>query len=208
MPVQAYLCDIAGVGVVVESQPTWFNIAISNVWFGTATGNVMRIEVVDSSPPVTNAPIVFLAATNEFFKGGVIDPINSLCSWSFMTNRTAHPAIENYYTNAFSNWNLIGDKLSWFYTSNDNGATLLYTSNLVHKARVQQNHEAVYDYLREQSNTNSALSRKVWIDARFTFGNLSRSGPNSFRQKVINDPLVPIYIRHLVGIFYDAEEPQ
>jgi len=58
---QAYLCDIAGVGVVVESQPTWFNIAVSNVWFGTATGNVMRIEVVDSSPPVTNAPIVFLA---------------------------------------------------------------------------------------------------------------------------------------------------
>lgn len=202
---QAYLCDLAGVGVVVESQPTWFNIAISNVWFGTTTGNVMRIEVVDSSPPVTNAPIVFLAATNEFFKGGIIDPINSLCSWSFLTNRTVAFPPPNYYTNASCAWNLIGDKLSWFYTNEDNGATLEYASNLVYKARIQQSHEAVYEYLRTQANTNSAPSRKIWIDARFTFINLSRGGPNSFCRKIMDDPLMPIYIKHLAAIYYEAE---
>jgi hypothetical protein len=208
LPVQAYLCDLAGVGVVVESKPTWFNIAISNVWFGTPTGNVMRIEVLDSSPPVTNAPIVFLAATNSYFKANVVDPICLTCSWSFLTNRTADMAKANYYTNAFSGWNLIGDKLSWFYVNEDNGETLGYVSNLVYEARIQQNHENVYAYLRAQADTNSAPSRKIWIDARFTFINLSRGGPNSFRKKVINDPLMPIYIRHLVAIFYDAEDPQ
>jgi hypothetical protein len=205
---QAYLCDIAGVGVVVESQPTWFNIAVSNVWFGAATGNVMRIEVVDSSPPVTNAPIVFLAATNEFFKGGVIDPINSLCSWSFLTNRTVSYSVPNYFTNALCAWNLIGDKLSWFYMNEDNGESLGYVSNLVYKARVQKNHENVYEYLRTQANTNSAPSRKIWIDARFTFINLSRGGPNSFRRKIMDDPLMPIYIKQLAANYYDAEEPQ
>ena len=205
---QAYLCDIAGVGVVVASQSNWFNIAISNVWFGSATGNIMRIEVVDSSPPVTNAPIVFLAATNEFYKGGIVDPITSLSTWSFLTNRTVGYSVPNYYTNALCGWNLIGDKLSWFYMNEDNGETLGYVSNLVYEARIQQNHENVYAYLRAQADTNSAPSRKIWIDARFTFINLSRGGPNSFREKVINDPLMPIYIRHLVAIFYDAEDPQ
>jgi hypothetical protein len=204
-PVQAYLCDIAGVGVVVESQPTWFNIAVSNVWFGTATGNVMRIEVVDSSPPVTNAPIVFLAATNEFFKGEIFDSISYLCSWSFLTNRTVHSSVINNYTNAFTRWNLIGDQLSWFYVTEDNGATFAYVSNLVFKARVQQNHEAVYEYMRTQADTNAAPTRKIWIDARFTFINWACSGPNSFRHKMIDDPLLPFCIRKW-GNFYLSEE--
>jgi len=204
-PVQAYLCDIAGIGVVIESQPTWFNIAISNVWFGVATGDVMRIEVVDSSPPVTNTPIVFLAATNELFKSGITDPLNALCSWSFLTNRTVSSYYENNYTNAFSGWNLIGDKLSWFYTNEENGATLEYTSNLVYKARVQRNVDAVYEYLRGQANTNTTLSRTIWRDARFTFINLSRGGPNSFCRKIMDDPLMPIYIKHLAAIYYEAE---
>lgn len=205
IPAQAYLCDIAGIGVVIESQPTWFNIAISNVWFGTATGDVMRIEVVDSSPPVTNAPIVFLAATNELFKSGITDPLHALCSWSFLTNRTVSFPPRNCYTNAFSGWNLIGDKLSWFYTNEDNGARLEYTSNLVYKARIQQNHDAVYEYMRGQADTNSTLSRKIWIDVRFTFINLSRGGPNSFCRKIMDDPLMPIYIKHLAAIYYEAE---
>ena len=207
MPAQAYLCDIAGVGVVVESQPTWFNIAISNVWFGTVTGDVMRIEVVDSSPPVTNAPIVFLAATNWFFKANVVDPIYLTCSWSFLTNRTAYMAKANYYTNAFSGWNLIGDKLSWFYTSEENGARLEYTSNLVYKARIQQSPEAVYEYLRTQANTNSALSQKVWADARFTFINLARGSQYTFCRKMLDDPLMPVYIRKFATIFYKSTYP-
>jgi hypothetical protein len=205
LPVQAYLCDLAGVGVVVESKPTWFNIAISNVWFGTPTGNVMRIEVLDSSPPVTNAPIVFLATTNLFFKADIIDPIRSICSWSFLTNRTVHISYENNYTNAFSGWNLIGDKLSWFYTSEASGATLIYASNLVYKACVQKNHESVYEYLRSQADTNVAPSQKIWIDARLTFINWAWSGPNAFRHKMENDPLMPIYIKHIGRRFMEDE---
>jgi hypothetical protein len=205
LPVQAYLCDLAGVGVVIESQPTWFNIAISNIWLGTTTGAIMRIEVVDSAPPVTNRPIVFLAATNLLFKADIIDPISAICSWSFLTNRTVSSYYENNYTNAFSGWNLIGDTLSWFYVDENNGSTLEYASNLVYKARVQQNHEAVYEYLRTQANTNSAPSQKIWLDARFTFINLASFGPNSFRSKMINDPLLPFYIRKW-GNFYLREE--
>jgi hypothetical protein len=207
MPAQAYLCDIAGVGIVVESQPSWFNIAISNVWFGTTTGNIMRIEVVDSSPPATNTPIVFLAATNLYFKANVVDPAYLICSWSFLTNRTACMASANYYTNAFGAWNLVGDKLSWFYVSEDNGATAAYASNLVYKARIQQSPEAVYEYLRTQANTNTTLSQKVWADARFTFINLARGSQNTFCKKMLDDPLLPTYIRNFATIFYKAEYP-
>lgn len=190
---QAYLCDIAGTGEVVESRPKGFRIVVDNYWVGNSGTNVLDIAVDADPPPSGHVPIVFFASTNAYFKGEVVEPLALLCQWSFLTNRTVGSATTELGLEArttVTNLQLLADSLSWFNVSADGGLLLEYASNLVHHARTQVDHQVFYETVRDGARLPPATSPRIYADSIHQLMHWGSYESEEYLRRVWVDPLI------------------
>jgi hypothetical protein len=187
LPVLAQLSDIAGTGEVTESRSNGFRIVVSNYWTGNPGSNILDIVVDSYAPPETNAPVVFFATTNAFFKVAAFGPGEQACRWSVLTNRTESVPIVPL--------SLPLDYRSWFNESLDDGIVASYASNLVYRAKVNPNPHAFYELVRDGANTPASSSLRTRQDSISTLVRWAFYESEEYVAMMWSDPLIPAPVR-------------
>ena len=193
IPLQAAVCDIAGIGIVSANDGTGVVVSVSTYWLGNPGSNTLYITRADVLPPSGTDPIVFFASRYMSFLE--LAPPESHYTYIFDMD---------YHRQRFSPDGLFFNygKRSWFPAVSSNENLTAFASNLVYVAQVNTNQMAFYEIIRDGYRTNSPTSR-IYRDSFSTFQESGAWMSTNFMEQIWADPLLTGKIRDWVNNNYE-----
>ncbi len=175
LPLQAAVCDVAGIGHVLSRNSTNANIQIDQLWYGSPTNN---LDITCSALFPTNGTfVVFFATRYQTF----LDLEPSECRYSYIFDTDYHRS--RYEPDGM--YLLNGDR-SWFPATAENASMVNWCSNLVYVSQVNTNRQAFYELIRDGYRLNPGSSR-IHRDSEYTFMYFHYFNNTNFMQQVWSD---------------------
>ncbi|NLB68618.1 MAG: hypothetical protein GX804_02880 [Lentisphaerae bacterium] len=178
LPLQAAVCDIAGIGHAVEQDEKYVTVQIDHFWFGSVTNNPVRLYREYAEPLPTNGiPVIFFASKYQSFLS--LEPTESRFSYIFDMDyhRSRHEPDGVYFLNIDS---------SWFPATPENAAITTWCSNLVYVSQVNTNRQAFYELIRDGYRLNPPSSR-IHRDSEYAFQYFHYYNDTNFMRQVWSD---------------------
>jgi hypothetical protein len=196
LPLQASVCDVAGIGRVLTQNGTNANVQIDLLWYGSVTNNLLCLDTSgDTSLPTNSAPFVLFASQYGTFLN--LEPMECRFSYIFDMDyhRTRYEPDGMYLLN--------GDR-SWFPVTPENAQMVNWCSNLVYVAQVTTNRQAFYELIREGYRLHPETSR-IHRDSEYAFQYFHYYMTTNFMQQVWSDTNLVGWARSWVNMSYQQE---
>ncbi len=193
-PLQAAVCDVAGIGHVLTHNNTNTSLHIDQLWYGTATNNLLAIDMRGEQPINTNNIVFFVSKYGTF-----LDLEPSECRYSYIFDM-------NYHRSRYEpdgTYLLNGDR-SWFPATAENAAMTTWCSNLVYVSQVNTNRQAFYELIRDGYRLNPEPSR-IHRDSYYTFMHMNYFSSTNFMQQIWSDTNLIGRARDWVNMCYEEE---
>lgn len=169
LPLQAGVCDIVGIGHVINVSSQGVSVVVDTYWTGNPGSNTLSITIHENIPPATNAPIVFFAT--KYLSFLALEP--AMCRYSYIFDMDYHRnrhSPEGLY--------LFDDESSWFPVTTNNAELVKFSSNLVYAAQVAINTNMFYEIIRDGVSMHSTSSR-IHQDSIYAFWNIESFMPTN-----------------------------
>ena len=178
IPLQAAVCDVAGVGHAVEQSDEYVKIHIDNFWIGSVTNNLIRLSRRYASPlPTNGTPVVFFASKYQSFLN--LEPTE--CRFSYIFDMDCHRS--RYEPDGIYFLNI---DYSWFPATPENADMTTWCSNLVYVSQVNTNRQAFYELIRDGYRLYPETSR-IRRDSLYTFIHINYFMSTNFFLQVWGD---------------------
>lgn len=175
LPLQAAVCDVAGVGHLVRQDRTNAFIEVDQLWLGQPTNN---LDITSRALfPTNGSPFVFFATKYQSFLD--LEPLQ--CRFSYIFDMDYHRS--RYEPDSMY---LLNGNRSWFPVTPENADMVNWCSNLVHVSQVNTNRQAFYELIRDGYRLNPESSR-MHLDSRFTFMYFHYFNDTNFMKQVWSD---------------------
>ena len=159
LPQQALMCDLAGVGRVLESTASQVDLQLQQLWHGFSATNRVTIRYnmgrLDGGPE-TNSVVLFFATTNLWWAlNGTTNfpPSHRLYSFAIATNRPL------MYDCTVTNWTVINDSASLITVGQGNSNLCSFAQNLLNAAHVNHDSSIFYDLIIAGATNNASEIR-------------------------------------------------
>ena len=193
LPLQAGVCDVAGVGRVLSRNSTNTTIQIDQLWYGSPTN---RLDITSRAQiPTNDTPVVFFATKYQTFLN--LEP--SKCRYSYVFDMEYHRS--RYDPDGIY---LLNGNRSWFPATEENADLTTWCSNLVYVSQVNTNRQAFYELIRDGYRLNPEPSR-IHRDSEYTFMYFHYFNDTNFMQQVWSDTNLVGWARKWIGNRYWLE---
>jgi hypothetical protein len=196
LPLQAAVCDFAGIGRAVLQSATNAVVQVDQFWYGASTNGVINISNQDQyNFPTNGTPFVFFASAYPSFSD--ISPPE--CHYFYILNMDYHRS--RYQPDGV--YLYCGDR-SWFPVTTSNTDLVNWCSNLVHVAQVNANMQSFYELIRDGYRLYPDASR-IHRDSMYAFMHCSYFMTTNYMQSIWTDPLLVGRARDWVNMSYQQE---
>jgi len=178
LPLQAAVSDLVGIGRAVALDATNAVVQVDQLWYGSATNNVVNISNQDQhSFPTNGAPFVFFASRYSSFLE--LEPPE--CHFAYIFDMDYHRS-RHQPDGVFL---YCGDR-SWFPVTSESAQMVNWCSNLVYVSQVTTNRQAFYELIRDGYRLNPESSR-MHRDSEYAFQYFHYYMSTNFMQQVWSD---------------------
>ena len=160
LPLQAAVCDVAGIGRALSQNATNAVIQVDRLWYGSSSNGVLTISNRDQHNfPTNGVPFVFfLSRYSAFFD---LEPAESHFAYIFDMNEfRSEETPDGIY--------LYSGNRSWFPVTPESEQMVTWCSNLVYTSQVSVNTNAFYELIRDGYRQNPESSR-IHRDSEYAF---------------------------------------
>ena len=176
LPLQAAVCDVAGIGHVLSQNSTNTSFRIDTFWYGITTNNPIDIDMRGEQSLPTNGIVFFVSRYGTFLD---LEPMN--CRFSYIFDMNYHRS--RYEPDGMY---LLNGARSWFPATTENADMTAWCSNLVYVSQVNTNLQAFYELIRDGYRLNPATSR-IRRDSEYTFQYCSYYMTTNFMHQIWSD---------------------
>ena len=196
LPLQAAVCDVAGIGRALSQDDKYTVFQIDQFWYGSVTNNPVRFYTEPAKPfPTNGTAVVFFASKYQSLLS--LEPSEFLYSYIFdMDYHRSRYEPDGIY--------LLSIDRSWFPATEENAAMTTWCSNLVYTSQVNTNHQAFYELIRDGYRLNPEPSR-IHRDSYYTFMHLNYFADTNFMQQIWSDTNLVGRARAWVNMSYQQE---
>lgn len=196
LPLQSAVCDVAGIGRVLSQTGTDATIQVDQIWYGSATNNLVELDMNGEHPlPTNSVPFVFFVSRYGTFLN--LEPME--CRYSYVFDMDHHRS--RYQPDGLY---LLNGERSWFPATTNNADMVAWCSNLVHVAQVNTNQQAFYELIRDGYRLHPETSR-IHRDSKYTFMHSNYFMSTDFMSQIWGDPLLVGRARAWVNMSYQQE---
>ncbi len=196
LPLQAAVCDVAGIGRALSQDDKYATFQIDQFWFGSVTNNPVRFYREYAKPlPTNGTPVVFFASKYQSFLS--LEPPE--CHYSYIFDMDYHRS--RYEPDGIY---LLSIDRSWFPATEENAAMTAWSSNLVSVSQVNTNRQAFYELIRDGYRLHPEPSR-IHRDSEYTFMYFHYFNDTNFMQQVWSDTNLVGGARKWIGNRYWLE---
>ena len=178
LPLQAAVCDVAGIGRALCQDDKYATFQIDSFWYGSVTNNPVRFYRECAQPfPTNGSSVVFFASKYQSFLS--LEPPE--CHFSYIFDMDYHRS--RYEPDGMY---LLSRDRSWFPVTAENAGMVNWCSNLVYVSQVNTNRQAFYELIRDGYRLNPETSR-INRDSEYTFMYFHYFNDTNFMKQVWSD---------------------